>query len=87
MYKLFRYCNNDITEDLENATKTFMTRLVNIQEKLYQKNPLKGKIKRRYVVGFHEVKKYLKLGKIKILIIATDIKVFKENGIFYFKQL
>lgn len=78
---LCRYSNNAITPELENATKLLLTKIVSFQERLYKKNPLKGQIKRRYVVGFHEVKKYLKLGKVKMLVIATDIKVLKENGL------
>lgn len=59
----------------------FLSKIVGFQEKLYKRNPLKGQIKKRCIVGFHEVKKYLKLGKIKVLLIATNIKVMKENGL------
>lgn len=38
--------------------------------------------KKRYVVGLREVHKYLKIGEVKLVIVATDLeRVEDENGI------
>ncbi|KAF2894228.1 hypothetical protein ILUMI_11953 [Ignelater luminosus] len=76
-------CNNIITEELDEAVKTFISGIVGLQEKLYNRDPIKGVAKRRYTVGLHEVKKYLHLNKVKIVIIAPDLKLTKRDGALY----
>lgn len=73
-------CDNVITEELDETVKTFISGIVGLQEKLYNRDPIKGVSKRRYTVGLHEVKKYLRLNKVKIIIIAPDIKLAKSDG-------
>lgn len=75
----FRYYDNIITTTLNELLETFIKEIVTFQEKLYNKDPLKGNIKKRYIVGFHETKKFLKAHRVKFLIIASNIKVM-ENG-------
>ncbi|XP_031347206.1 uncharacterized protein LOC116173695 [Photinus pyralis] len=72
-------CNADVVTDDESVC-SFIARVVELQEKLYKRDPIKGKSKRRFVVGLHEAKKYLTLNRVKVVIIAADIRVTKENG-------
>lgn len=55
--------------------------IVNLQEKLYKRDPIKGFARRRYVLGFRETKKHLALTRVKIVIIAPDLKDYISNGI------
>lgn len=54
--------------------------VVNLQEKLYKRDPTKGFARRRYVLGFRETKKHLSLCRVKIVIIAPDLKDYIANG-------
>ncbi|KAK4882409.1 hypothetical protein RN001_005728 [Aquatica leii] len=66
-------------EEIDNVVSIFITRIVELQEKLFKRDSIKGKYKRRYVVGFHETKKYLNLNKVKVIVIATDVKLIKKD--------
>lgn len=80
---IFSYCDNCINEELNNATSKFIKEIVHFQEKLYKRDPIKGCSKRRYIVGFHEVTKFLKVDKLKLVIIAPNINIYKEDGKFF----
>lgn len=54
--------------------------VVKLQDKLYKRDPIKGFARRRYVLGFHETKKHLSLHRVKIVIIAPDLKDYVPNG-------
>lgn len=69
-----------MTEELDISVSTLMKEIVNFQEKLYKRDPSKGVSKRRYVAGFHEVRKLLKVGKIRLIIIAPNINTTDENS-------
>ncbi|KAF5301004.1 hypothetical protein FQR65_LT08987 [Abscondita terminalis] len=75
----YRFPEIIISDDVDQKATIFITRMVELQEKLYKRDSLKGKYKRRYVVGFHQTKKYLNINKAKFIIIATDLKLVKEN--------
>ncbi|KAF5295324.1 hypothetical protein FQA39_LY13189 [Lamprigera yunnana] len=71
--------NVTVIEDVNNSVSIFISRVVELQEKLFKRDHIKGTHKRRYVVGLHEAQKYLKLKKAKIIIIAYDIEFIKED--------
>jgi len=49
---------------------------------MYERDSVKGKIKRRYYAGIKEVQKHIELKKIKFVIIAPDLeKVEMEGGL------
>lgn len=75
---------SNLPYEFEESTKVFIKNLVELQQKLYKRNPIKGAYKKRYVVGLHEVKKCLQLNRVKILFFATDIQITKENGMHRF---
>lgn len=74
------YCDHVQTAEINLATKTLLTDLVFFQERLYQKDPIKARSKRRLVYGLKEVRKYLLLNKLKCIIFAPDIEEVKAEG-------
>jgi len=76
------YCNNDVSAELGKAVSNLMIDLVRFQDKQHEKDPVKAKVRRRYVVGLREVKKFMKVKKIHCLVLAPDIeKVASEKGL------
>jgi ribosomal protein L7Ae-like RNA K-turn-binding protein len=57
---------------------------VRFQDRLYHKDPVKAKAKRRIVLGLREVTKHLKLKKIKFVIISPNMERVKAKGKIYF---
>ncbi|XP_017772230.1 PREDICTED: selenocysteine insertion sequence-binding protein 2 isoform X2 [Nicrophorus vespilloides] len=74
-----KYCENLVNNDVDLLAAKLIAEIVELQEKLYKKDHLKGQRQRKYVVGFNQVMKYLTINKLKALIIAVDVKVLKED--------
>lgn len=55
-----------------------MSDLFRFQDRAYKANEIKGRAKRRYVVGFNEVIRSIEAKKAKLLIIARDIEPVLE---------
>lgn len=55
--------------------------LVSFQERIYQKDPMRAKAKRRLVMGLREVTKHMKLNKIKCVIISPNCEKIQSKGI------
>jgi len=76
------YCTNDLSPELDKVVSNLMIDLVRFQDKQHEKDPVKAKARRRYVVGLREVKKFMKVKKVSCLIIAPDMeKVATEGGL------
>jgi hypothetical protein len=52
----------------------FLAELNRFQLAALQRNAMKAKARKRYVLGFHEVIKKLKINKIKMVIVAPDLE-------------
>lgn len=52
----------------------FLAELNRFQLAALQRNAMKAKARKRYVLGFHEVTKKLKINKIKVVIVAPDLE-------------
>lgn len=76
----FSYYDHYLSNELETLTNLFLSKVVSLQEKYYKRDNIKGRIRKKYVLGFHEVQKYLRLYKIKFIILATDIKIYSDEG-------
>ncbi|XP_077524366.1 SECIS-binding protein 2 isoform X3 [Amblyomma americanum] len=74
------YCDHVQTSEINITAKTLLTDLVFFQDRLYQKDPIKARSKRRLVYGLKEVHKYLLLNKLKCIIFAPDIEEVKAEG-------
>ncbi|GBL97581.1 Selenocysteine insertion sequence-binding protein 2 [Araneus ventricosus] len=74
------YCNHFISKQIDQAVFSLIDDLARFQDRMYQKDPVKAKIRRRLVYGIKEIKKHMKLKKVKCIIIATDIEDVKIEG-------
>ncbi len=57
-----------------------MSDLVRSQDKQHAKDPVKAKARRRYVVGLREVKKFLVVKKVSLLVLAPDLERSEAKG-------
>ena len=69
-----------MSEELDTYVKAFLQDIVRFQDRMHAKDPDKARIKKRYVVGLREIKKFLQVKKITILIIAPDVEPVKTKG-------
>ncbi|PNF14760.1 hypothetical protein B7P43_G08341 [Cryptotermes secundus] len=77
------YCDNSLTVPLTSSVKLLIKDIVKFQDRQYHRDPVKAFARRRYVLGFREVMKYLQLKKLKLIIIAPDLEVSKLKGGIY----
>jgi selenocysteine insertion sequence-binding protein 2 len=70
-----------VTVPLNSAVKLLLKDIIKFQDRLYHRDPVKAFAKRRYVLGFREVMKYLHLKKLKLIVIAPDLEVAKQKGV------
>lgn len=75
-----QYCNHLISKDIDDAVHALLDDLARFQDRLHQKDPVKARIKRRMIYGVKEVKKHIKLKRLKCIIIATDIENVETEG-------
>ncbi|XP_070001536.1 selenocysteine insertion sequence-binding protein 2 [Penaeus vannamei] len=73
------YCDHMITPEVDSAVKTLVTMLVKFQERQYQRDPIKAKIRRRYVCGLKEATKLMT--KMSCVIVAPDIQRSRGPGL------
>ncbi|KAK7195126.1 Ribosomal protein L7Ae/L30e/S12e/Gadd45 family [Novymonas esmeraldas] len=68
------YCANVLTDALDDLCFTLLQGLYSEQRDLRQKQPLQFKARQRYVVGFQEVLKCLKAGRVRLVLLAADVE-------------
>ncbi|XP_058012497.1 selenocysteine insertion sequence-binding protein 2-like isoform X2 [Ahaetulla prasina] len=79
--KRFReYCNQVLSKEIDECVTLLLQELVSFQERIYQKDPIKAKAKRRLVMGLREVTKHMKLSKIKCVIISPNCEKIQSKG-------
>ncbi|NWR90155.1 SEBP2 protein, partial [Furnarius figulus] len=79
--KLFNlYCSQVLSKEVDSCVTDLLKELVRFQDRLYQKDPVKAKIKRRLVMGLREVLKHLKLKKLKCVIISPNCEKIQSKG-------
>ncbi|XP_047448053.1 selenocysteine insertion sequence-binding protein 2-like [Mugil cephalus] len=74
------YCSQMLSKDVDECVTTLLKELVRFQDRLYQKDPMKARMKRRLVMGLREVLKHLKLRKIKCVIISPNCERIQSKG-------
>ncbi|KFP16519.1 Selenocysteine insertion sequence-binding protein 2, partial [Egretta garzetta] len=74
------YCNQILSKEVDSCVTDLLKELVRFQDRLYQKDPVKAKIKRRLVMGLREVLKHLKLKKLKCVIISPNCEKIQSKG-------
>lgn len=78
--KFREYCNQMLSKDVDECVTTLLKELVRFQDRLYQKDPMKARMKRRIVMGLREVLKHLKLKKVKCVIISPNCERIQSKG-------
>lgn len=74
------YCNQVLSKDVDECVSNLLKELVRFQDRLYQKDPMKARMKRRLVMGLREVLKHLKLRKVKCVIISPNCERIQSKG-------
>ncbi|XP_061116963.1 selenocysteine insertion sequence-binding protein 2-like [Conger conger] len=74
------YCSQMLSKDVDECVTILLKELVRFQDRLYQKDPMKARMKRRLVMGLREVLKHLKLRKIKCVIISPNCERVQSKG-------
>nr|XP_046241349.1 selenocysteine insertion sequence-binding protein 2-like [Scatophagus argus] len=74
------YCNQMLSKDVDECVTVLLKELVRFQDRLYQKDPMKARMKRRIVMGLREVLKHLKLRKIKCVVISPNCERIQSKG-------
>lgn len=69
------HCSNIIVDRLDDAAFTLLQSLYQEQRELRQRQPLQFKARQRYVVGLHETLKLLRSGRVKMVLLATDLEL------------
>ncbi|KAM8759749.1 selenocysteine insertion sequence-binding protein 2-like isoform 1-T1 [Acanthopagrus schlegelii] len=74
------YCNQMLSKDVDECVTNLLKELVRFQDRLYQKDPMKARMKRRIVMGLREVLKHLKLRKVKCVVISPNCERIQSKG-------
>lgn len=74
------YCSQMLSKDLDKCVTDLLKELVRFQDRLYQKDPMKARMKRRIVMGLREVLKHLKLRKVKCVVISPNCERIQSKG-------
>ncbi|XP_056143259.1 selenocysteine insertion sequence-binding protein 2-like [Lampris incognitus] len=74
------YCSQVLSKDVDECATALLKELVRFQDRLYQKDPMKARMKRRLVMGLREVLKHLKLRKVKCVVISPNCERIKAKG-------
>ncbi|XP_061836375.1 selenocysteine insertion sequence-binding protein 2 [Nerophis lumbriciformis] len=78
--KFREYCSQMLSKDVDQCVTSLLRELVRFQDRLYQKDPMKARMKRRLVMGLREVQKHLKLRKVKCVIISPNCERVQAKG-------
>ncbi|XP_012281628.1 uncharacterized protein LOC105700398 [Orussus abietinus] len=79
--KRFReYCTNTLSPVLDASLDVFLAKITSLQKKLYERNNIKGRCKRRYYAGIRETEKHVKLNKVKFVVITPDMEKIEAEG-------
>lgn len=74
------YCSQVLSKEVDTCVTELLKELVRFQDRLYLKDPVKAKTKKRLVMGLREVLKHLKLNKLKCIIISPNCEKIQSKG-------
>jgi selenocysteine insertion sequence-binding protein 2 len=77
---MYSYCNHLVKDEINTCAEHFLADLARFQDRMYLKDPIKAKAKRRYVCGLREVLKHLKLRKLKCIILPPNLDRIQSEG-------
>ena len=65
---------------MDEIVSNLVKDLVRFQDRQHAENPIKAKARRRYVVGLREIKKFMTVKKITMLLLAPDVEQMQSKG-------
>ena len=65
---------------MDELVNVLVKDLVRFQDRQHAENPIKAKARRRYVVGLREIKKFLQVKKVTMLLLAPDVEPVQSKG-------
>lgn len=74
------YCDQVIDKQIDELASFILSELNRFYQRQLQKNQIKAKSKRRFVLGIREVFKHLKLGKIKCVVVSPNLEKIQSKG-------
>lgn len=74
------YCTQILDKEIDQCCTSLLQELVKFQDRMYHKDPVKAKSKRRVVLGLREVTKHLKLKRIKCVVISPNLEKIQSKG-------
>jgi len=74
------YCDQVIDKQIDELAAFILSELNRFYQRQLQKNQIKAKSKRRFVLGIREVFKHLKLGKIKCVVVSPNLEKIQSKG-------
>ncbi|CAL8335197.1 unnamed protein product [Gadus morhua 'NCC'] len=74
------YCSQVLSKEVDECVSALLRELVRFQDRLYQKDPMKARMKKRLVMGLREVLKHLRLGKVKCVVISPNCERSQSKG-------
>lgn len=74
------YCSQVLSKDVDECVSGLLKELVRYQDRLYQKDPMKARMKKRLVMGLREVLKHLRLHKVKCVVISPNCERIQSKG-------
>ncbi|XP_068218156.1 serine-rich adhesin for platelets [Palaemon carinicauda] len=72
------YCNHIITPEVNVTAKELISTLVTFQDRHFKRDPMKARMRRRFVCGLRSTVK--SMGKLSCIIVAPDIERCKGPG-------
>ena len=74
------YCQQSITPELNKSVSALLAKLKYFQERLKATDPVKAKMRRRFVLGLREVRRGVMARKVKAVIMTPNIEQVETKG-------
>ena len=78
--KFREYCQQTLSPDIDESARLLLQDLTRFQDRLYHRDPIKARSRRRLVFGLREVSKHLAIKKLACVILAPDIEKIETAG-------
>ena len=78
--KFREYCQQTLSPDIDESARLLLQDLTRFQDRLYNRDPIKARSRRRLVFGLREVSKHLAIKKLACVILAPNIEKIETAG-------
>ncbi|XP_037093189.1 selenocysteine insertion sequence-binding protein 2-like [Pollicipes pollicipes] len=78
--KFREYCQQTLSPEIDDTARLLLQDLTRFQDRLYSRDPIKARSRRRLVYGLREVSKHLAIKKLACVILAPNIEKIENEG-------